>query len=262
MRARGVTQEIAFACAPHPEPNDKVAVHVPATFDARSPVTICVFLHGREGDVPFEDHIRQAIDQIAACSANVALVAPRFGAEVQAGSFEDSAGFPSFISELQATLPGAAEAPIVLAVFSGGWRPLSAILNGLLAQPSLLADRIKGLLLLDCVYGPISSAAVVAWQKQRRAQTALLSIYGRDTADNAPAANRALIEALKETGPVQTTMPRRFPPGTAAVVEVATPHLDIVSDGPPASPIATFLGGLNRPARGRPPIPTSDDRTG
>ena len=241
MRARAVTQEIVFACAPHPELNDKVAVHVPATFDASAPFTICVFLHGLAGDVPFENHIERAMAQMAASPANAVLVAPRCGDRCEAGAFQDAAGFSSFIAELEETLPAPGGAPIVLAVFSGGWRPLGAILNGLLARPSTLADRIRGLLLLDCVYGPISSAAVIAWQKQCRAQTALLSIYGRDTMDNAREANRALIAALAETGPVRTTTPQSFPPGTVAVVEVATPHLDIVSEGPPINPIASFL---------------------
>ena len=245
MPSKGVTQDIVFASAPCASEHDKVAVHVPATFDPTAPFVLCVFLHGMEGDLPFEDHIQKAIDQIATCPANALLVAPRFGSRVQAGAFEDGAGFSSFIAELQATMPETAEAPIVLAAFSGGWRPLGAVLKGLQRPGNPLADRVTGLLLLDSIYGPQSSAEIIAWQKARRAQTALLSIYGRDTTDNAPAANRALIEALKETGPVLTPPSwselKDFPPGMVAFFEVATPHLDIVRDGPPAAPIAAFL---------------------
>jgi hypothetical protein len=141
-----------------------------------------------------------------------------------------------------------ARASIVLAVFSGGWRPLTAVLNGLLVSASRCADRIKGILLLDSIYGPLSSAAVIAWQQKRRAQAALLSIYGRDTMDDARESNLALIEALKPTGPVLTPgswdEAGDFPPGTVVFLEVTTPHLDITSDGPPAAPIATFLARL------------------
>ena len=251
-----MTRDIAFASAPHVAESDKVAVHMPATFDPKAPFLLCVFLHGLEGDVPFEDHIRRAIDQVGTSSANAVLVAPRFGRGARPGAFDDSAGFVSFIAEVQAELaaasvaaPAVASAPIVLAAFSGGWRPLNAVLNGLQLPGNPLADRLAGILLLDSIYGPQSSAEIIAWLKARRAQTALLSIYGRDTMDNAPAANRALIEALMVTGPVLTpalwSELRDFPPGTVAFFEVATPHLSIVNEGPPPNPIAAFLSLLS-----------------
>jgi hypothetical protein len=254
MPYAGLTQDAAFASAPLGRENDKVAVHVPATFDFAAPFVLCVFLHGRDGDGSFEDHIRTAIDQIAACATNAVLVAPRFGPDVAPGAFEDDAGFSSFVRELQTLLTKAgidgvatARAPIVLAAFSGGWRPLNAVLNGLLARGDAdpLAGRIAGILLLDSIYGPLSSAGVIAWQKQRRAQTALLSIYGRDTGHDAPASNRALIGALAATGPVLTPLAwsalKALAPGTVAFFEVSTPHLSIVRAGPPARPIAAFL---------------------
>jgi hypothetical protein len=244
MPSKGVTRNVALASAPQPTDHAEVAVHLPATFDSRSPARLCLFLHGRGGDVPFEDHIDQAIDQIAACRSNVVLVAPRFGDGVQPGTFEDSAGFSTFVSDLQAELPAVAGAPIVLAAFSGGWRPLGAVLKGLRVPGNPLADRVTGLLLLDCIYGLQSSAQVIAWQKARRAQTALLSIYGRDTADDAPAANRALMDALAKAGPVHTAERRSYGPGSVTFIEAMTPHLDIVSDGPPENPIATFLDRL------------------
>src|SRR4051812_21227769 len=104
MPSAGVTREVAFTSAPHPAEHDKVAVHLPATFDPKSPFVLCVFLHGMGGDMPFEDHIQKAIDQIATCSANALLVAPRFGPGVRPGTFEDSAGFSAFLAEVQAEL--------------------------------------------------------------------------------------------------------------------------------------------------------------
>jgi hypothetical protein len=245
MPSKGVTRQVALASAPQRAEHAKVAVHLPATFDPEAPARLCLFLHGRGGDVPFETHIAQAIDQIEGCASNVVLVAPRFGDGAQPGTFQDGAGFSSFFSELQSHLPALADAPIVLAAFSGGWRPLGAVLKGLRSPANPLAGRVAGILLLDCIYGLQSSAEVIAWQKARRAQTALLSIYGRDTADDAPAANRALIEALRRYGPVHTTARESFAPGSVTFLEVATPHLDIVSDGPPVNPIADFLDRLS-----------------
>ena len=250
MPTTGVTRNIAFVSAPHPAEHDKVAVHLPATFDPTAPFLLCVFLHGMGGEVPFEDHIQRAIDQIEACSANALLVAPRFGPGVRPGTFENSTGFSAFVAEVQAELTAAgitaaSSAPIVLAAFSGGWRPLKAVLQGLQGPGNPLADRLCGILLLDSVYGPQSSAEIIAWQQSRRAQTALLSIYGRDTAQDGKASNLALKEVLEKAGPVLTPASwselKEFPPGTVAFFEVPTPHMDIVNDGPPPGPIASFL---------------------
>src|SRR5476649_2386280 len=118
----GVTRDIAFASAPRAAENAKVAVHLPATFDPKAPFLLCVFLHGLAGDVAFEDHIQRAIDQIGTSSANALLVAPRFGPGVRPGTFEDSAGFASFVAEVQAELTAGgiaapSDAPIVLVAF-------------------------------------------------------------------------------------------------------------------------------------------------
>lgn len=262
MPFAGMTRDVVFKTAPLPaDQNNKVAVHFPATFDATAPFVLCVFLHGSGRAIPYDDHIQQAIAQIEASSTNTMLVAPRFGDESDPGTFQDTAGFSSFVAELRAVLPSlltspgvaeyaAVKAPIVLAAFSGGWRPLNAVLNGLLAldETDPVARRVAGIVLLDSIYGPISSAGVVAWQQRRRAQTALLSIYGRDTPQNARASNLALIDTLKTTGPVLTPASwaelKDFPPDTVAFFEVATPHLSIPGDGPPAGPIAAFLSLL------------------
>jgi hypothetical protein len=261
MPSAGVTRDVAFASAPLAA-GDKVAVHLPATFDASAPFLLCVFMHGTGGRVPFEDHIRKAIAQIASSSTNSLLVAPRFGDGCDPGAFGTTAGFSSFVAELRAVLPSvlpstrvadhaAAQAPIVLVAFSGGWKPLKAVLTCLLAggKADPVANRVTGILLLDSIYGRLSSAGVVAWQKIRRARTALLSIYGRDTGDNAPASNRELIETLEATGPVLTpaswTELKDFAPGTVAFLEVPTPHLSILDKGPPANPIASFLSLLS-----------------
>ena len=262
MPFAGITRDVVFKTAPLPaDQNNKVAVHFPATFNTSAPFVLCVFMHGLGGDVPFEDHIRKAIAQIASSSTNTLLVAPHFGDGDDPGTFEDTGGFSSFVAELRTVLPSllasaaiadyaATKAPIVLVGFSGGWKPLKAVLNGLLAlgKADPIADRVAGIVLLDSVYGPISSAGIIAWQQSRRAQTALLSIYGRDTADDAKASNLTLIDTLKKTGPVLTPASwaelKDFPAGAVAFFEVPTAHLQIPSDGPPASPIASFLSLL------------------
>jgi hypothetical protein len=266
-----INTNAAFSHGPHA--GSSVAVHFPENFNPANPFALCVFLHGLSLDeAPFEKHIEMAIAQIKSSPTNTVLVAPRFGGKDDEGSFRDAKGFSSFVGELQTVLPpllvqaglpqadasriatyAAAKAPIVLVGFSGGWRPLNAVLNGLLAvdgtselaKATRCADRVVGVVLLDSIYGSTSSSGPIAWQKSRRTQTALLSIYGRNTGDNAKASNTTLISTLRAMGPVLTPASWQdlstFPAGTAAFFEVATSHLSIPRDGPPHEPVAAFL---------------------
>jgi hypothetical protein len=271
MPFAAITTDAVFSRGPHP--SRSVGIHIPQNFDPSAPFALCVFMHGLSlADAPFETHIEMAVAQIKSSSTNTILVAPRFGGDDDEGTFQDSAGFSSFVGELQTVLPpllmkagipaaeaakisgyAATGAPIVLVAFSGGWRPLKAVLKGLLdidpadvpAKTTRCTDRVIGIALLDSIYGPKSSAGVIAWQQARRGQTALISIYGRNTGDNAKASNIALIATLKAMGPVLTpaswaALPT-LPPGTVAFLEVTTSHLAIPRVGPPKEPIAAFL---------------------
>jgi hypothetical protein len=272
MPFSAITTNVAFSNGPHA--GSTVAVHFPENFHPADPFALCVFLHGLTlGDTPFEKHIEMAIAQIKSSSTNTLLVAPRFGADDDAGSFGNVMGFSSFVGELKLVLPplltqggtapadanqiatyAAAKAPIVLVSFSGGWMPLNAMLNGLLAidgnsdlaKATRCADRVVGVALLDSIFGPTSSSGTIAWETSRRAQTALLSIYGRNTGDGAPLANDKLVSILKAMGPVLTPASwlSTFPAGSVAFFEVPTPHLAIPRDGPPAAPVAAFLSLL------------------
>lgn len=274
MPFTAVNLDVRLNHAPHPE--RKCWIHVAANFDASAPFMLCIFLHGHAlPGVPFDKHIEAATGQMASSPLNVILVAPRFGDDDAPGSFAATAGFSAFIDELRTGLPplltkagladadaarvasyAAAKAPIVLVAFSGGWAPLGGILKGLLAldpqsdtgKATHCADRVVGIELLDSIYGPISSAGVIAWQQQRRQQSALVSIYGRDTGDNARAANIALIAQLKKMDPVRVlpdwTKLVACPPRTVAFFEVTTGHLSIPNQGPPQNPIVAFLSLL------------------
>ena len=138
MPLAGITQDVVFKTAPlAADRKNQVAVHFPATFDPSAPFVLCVFMHGLGRDGSPEDHIGAAITQIASSSTNALLVAPRFGDGTDPGAFLDVAGFSSFVAELRAVLPtsagvadhAATTAPIVLVGFSGGWRPLDAVLK-------------------------------------------------------------------------------------------------------------------------------------
>jgi hypothetical protein len=261
----------------------RVAVHLPSRFKPAVPFALAVFLHGISvGKVPFEAHIQMAIAQIGEASTNSMLLSPRFGPNDDAGRFSEKEGFSTFIEELNSALPrllrehqltdvdadhiaaqATRTAPIVLVAYSGGWRPLNAILKGLLAldsegelsQSTQCASRIVGIALLDSIYEKTgtslyqkTSSGVLAWEKGRRAQTALLSICGSKTGLGASTVNLRLAKDLEVTGRVDTlsNWPEwiSLAPGSVTFVKVSTRHQDIPRDGPPARPIAAFLSSL------------------
>ena len=279
-----ITRDIPFAAAPFKAGSavgNKARLHMPATFDAAAPFTLCVFLHGWEIERGSrEAQIAQAVAQMVDAHKNVILVAPRFGTLSEEGSFAGVAAFSSFVLELEGVLPLALEqsgmnaadaahvataaartARIVIVAFSGGWRPLGATLGGLLGLSTQsgvgaathCADRVAGLVLLDCIYGKTSSSAVIKWDQSRGGQTALLGIYGRDTArgkDIAAATwNPFLLGKLRPGQPVLapsqwSSLPSPFPAGHVAFFEVPTGHMAIPDVGPPPHPIAAFLDRL------------------
>ena len=256
---------LTFAHAPFP--GVKCRVVIPEHFDASAAFIVCVFLHGRTvPGTPFEDHITAAADQMDSAALNAILVAPRFDNVVHAGGFESPVGFSQFIDDLRSVLPpllqtggmaaadaarvgayAATKARLAIVAFSGGWRPLNGILDGLLSDDGSAlgcTDRVVAIQLLDSIY-PGTSSGVVAWQQQKRQQSALLSIYGRNTGDHARPANIELIGTLKTMGAVQVLANAAaltaLPAGAVSFLEVATQHLSIPGGGPPDKPIATVL---------------------
>ena len=109
-------------------------------------------------------------------------------------------------------------------------------------------DRVVAIELLDSVY-PGTSDGIVDWQQQKRQQSGLLSIYGRNTGDHAKPANIALIGTLQAQAPVQVLANAAaltdLPAGAVSFLEVTTQHLSIPSLGPPDAPVATLLDLLS-----------------
>lgn len=273
MPFTAITQDQTFAHSP--VAGSKVAVHFPETFKPDHAFALCFFLHGRTVDnKPFENHIKAAIAQMKASSTNTVLVAPRFGDGVTDGRFTDRHEYSAFVAELGTVLPrlltnsgmeqaaadhigtfAATKAPIVLVAFSGAWKPLNAILKGLLAldpndvlaRKTRCADRVVGIALLDSIYGPISSSGPLEWQKKRRQQTALLGIYSTRT-QTAEESNEGLISKLEAIAPVEQPASweamATFPADTVAFFKVGTDHQLVPSDGPPVQPIAKFVSVL------------------
>jgi hypothetical protein len=267
VAATAITEDVSFTHAPLATGNNKVAVHFPATFDASKPFLLCLFIHGIDlPGVPHEQHIQQAIRQMGASATNVMLVAPRFN-QNDPGTFATPGVFGSFIAELQSVIPpllekagmakavaatvgafAAMQAPMVISAFSGGWKPLGAILENLPVQ-GVPAKRVAGVQLLDAVYEDwyLRYAFVPDWMSGKGAQTALVSIFSSTTAGHAKEGNEHLLRDLrpgempKPAASAWSLLPNPLPPGTIAFFEMSTSHPHVPSDGPPANPIASFL---------------------
>ena len=280
MPIGAITRSAAFSSAPfgaNSAAGNKVVIHAPANFAPADPFILCVFFHGWEISKGSRDaQIAAAAAQIQASGTNCLFVAPKFGPQSEVGGFSQTSAFSAFVLEIETVLPkileqsgmtaeqaaqvgrdAARTARILLVAFSGGWKPLSATLQGLLVLDSQTglggetrcADRIVGIQLLDCIYGDMSSAAVIAWDSKRRDQATLISIYGKDTGSNAKVANRALLATLRPDQPLASqsqwaTLPKPLPGDFVAFFEVPTTHMSILPAGPPPQPVSTFLDFL------------------
>jgi hypothetical protein len=229
----------------------RVLLYVPPGFDPKRPAAILMFLHGNKSLLMRDVVMRQQIpQQVAASGLNAVLVAPQFAADAldsSAGRFWDPSVFPQFLDEAAERLaalagdPGTRHlfhaCPVVLAAYSGGYMPASAILQ---ARGN---DRLKGVLLFDALYGEIDTFA--DWIARQRAQTFFFSAYSVSTkAQNLDLGNR-----LAEKGiAVHQQLPQHFAPGEIAFLAAGDSlvHNDFMSQAwtrDPLSAVAARLRG-------------------
>jgi hypothetical protein len=288
MPAAAIERDIAFINAPFAAGTfvgNKVRIIVPAGFDTASAnFSVCLFMHGVDAlGFRREAQIAAAAKQLATGQTKALFVAPRF-ADINAGRFDTERGFLNFIAELEPTLGkvlqqagvdvaqaqeigrrAAKDAQLVLAPYSGGHKPLRAILTRMTthlaglpeSERSAWTKRLDTILLLDAIFGGKQGDAVVStavneigkWMDRHGGRTLLVSIFGEHTGDQAPAANRLLMQRLSNT--MVTSLPLSWPnpppplqAGSATFHEVATDHFTLLAKGPPADPIAAFLARL------------------
>ena len=185
----------------------------PATIRS-GPALIVLYLHGQGATLERDVMARQAVPrQIAESGQNVALVAPQLAldaADSSAGNFWKPGHFAAYIDEAaerlmrlygdRARRPAfQRSAPVVIVAYSGGYLSAAYALDR-----GGAAHRIKGVILMDALYGDEDKFA--AWVAARRRQAFLLSAYtefdqGRE---------RDPARAFWTSGACPT--PRRLPP--------------------------------------------------
>jgi hypothetical protein len=226
-----------------------VLLYVPPAFDPRRSAAILMFLHGNKAMLMRDVVARQQIpQQLAASGLNAVLVAPQFAVDAldsSAGRFWDPEVFPQFLDEAAlrlAALDGNSgphlfhTCPVILAAYSGGYMPASAIL-----QARGASDRVKGVLLFDALYGEIDTFA--DWIARQRSQVFFFSAYSLST----KAQNLDLQNHLADKGlSMHQQLPQHFAPGEIAFLAAGDSivHNDFMSDAWTRDPLTAVASRL------------------
>jgi len=195
-------------------------LYLPAGYDPQRPSLMVLFLHGQGATLERDVVVRQAVPrQLADSSQNVVLVAPQLAVDAgdsSAGNFWKPGHFAAYIDEAAERLmrlygdrrAGANfnQAGVVIVAYSGGYLSAAYALDR-----GGATHRIKGVILMDALYGEEDKFA--AWAAARRRQAFLLSAYTDSTKDE----NAALQSLLDKRRVLFTRgLPSALTPGTFA----------------------------------------------
>jgi len=220
---------------------------LPAGYNPQLPSLIVLYLHGQGATLARDVVARQAIPrQIAESGQNIALVAPQLAYDApdsSAGSFWTPGHFAKYLDEAAERLmrlygdrragPHFNAASLVIVSYSGGY--LSAAYA--LVQGGA-AHRVKGVILMDSLYGDEDKFA--AWAAARRRLAFLLSAYTESTKDE-NATLRGLLD--KRRIPHAAALPKALTPGIFAFVSCGSweLHGDFMTRAWAADPLKQAL---------------------
>src|SRR6195256_1521217 len=202
--------------------DNRVLMHVPENFDVRKPGVIVVFFHGNGATLERDVRDRQLVpQQISDSGVNAVLLAPQLAvdaADSSAGKFWQPGGLKRFVAESADHLaqlygdPGTATAfanlPVIIVGYSGGFVPAAWSL-----EVGGLGSRIRGVFLLDAVYGELDKFA--SWIVNNRTGF-FVSAYTRYTQRH----DQELMQMLKEKGiAVSDDMDGPLRPGSVLFVQ-------------------------------------------
>jgi len=226
--------------------DNRVLMHVPENFDIHKPGVIVVFFHGNGATLERDVRDRQLVPrQISDSGVNAVLLAPQLAvdaADSSAGKFWQPGGLKRFINESADHLadlygdPGAAKAfanmPVVIVGYSGGFVPTAWSL-----EVGGLGDRVRGVFLLDAVYGELDKFA--SWVEKNRTGF-FISSYTHYTARR----DHELMHMLREKGiAVSQNMDEPLRPGSVVFVETpeGVRHRDYVTHAWTRNPVKEVL---------------------
>ena len=228
--------------------DQRALLHIPRSFDAGKPGVMVLFFHGHGATLARDVVARQRLPaQIQDSGVNAVLVAPQFAVDARdssAGKFWSSGGTKRFLDEVAPQLaqllgePASADAfrkmPVIIVGYSGGYLPTAASLaNG------GITDRVKGVVLLDGLYGEFGTFA--RWIERNQKTAFFLSAYATSTRKG----NAALRNMLdkREIG-YRTALGPSLRPGSVVFIKAVTGHRDYVTKAWAENPISDVLTRL------------------
>lgn len=227
--------------------NDKrVLLHIPKGFDPRRPALMVVFFHGNEATLARDVRRRQDVPrQVSESGLNAVLVAPQFAVNAldsSAGRFWEPGVFAQFAAEAsdrltqlhgdERTRGAFHSAPIVIAAYSGGYLPAAFTLQG-----GHIDDRLRGLILLDALYGDLEKFA--GWL-EKRPPAFFISAFGKAAREE----NGALQRMLSDRGiRFQKALPATLTRGSVAFIAAGddVKHADFVTQAWVEDPLKVVL---------------------
>lgn len=221
-----------------------VLLHIPKDYDAERPGVMVVFFHGHGATLERDVAKRQQVpQQITESGMNAVLVAPQFAVDARdssAGKFWQPGGVRRFLDEVAGQLatlygePGSektfADMPVVIVGYSGGYLPTAwALAKG------GIEERVKGVVLLDGLYGEVSKFA--RWIEQDK-DGFFVSAYARSTRRG----NAELRRILRERKvPYATALRGTLRRDSVTFISADTRHRDYVTRAWANYPIADLL---------------------
>ncbi len=235
----------------------RALIHIPKGFDIKSPGVMVVFYHGHGATLRRDVYKRQRVpQQITESGVNAVVVAPQFAVDARSsnpGKLSRKGGLKRFLDEVATQLanehgaPGAREVfakmPVVVVAYSGGYVPAAwSVSRG------GIGDRLKGLVLLDALYGHVDRFA--DWIASDRSAFLINAYAGGSPRRN----SQRLKAALREKGvPYRTELNGQLRPGSVTFLSAVTSHRSYVTRAWTKSPIADVLRRMHY-VLGDPPV--------
>ncbi len=227
-----------------------VLVAASPNFDPKAPGVIVVYFHGNNATLAHDVVARQQTPrQVVASRLNAVLVAPQMAVNARdssAGNFWRPGAFAAFLDEAETKIarfyPNATHAdfaryPVVIVAYSGGYLPAAFSLAHGGAR-----ERIKGVVLLDALYGEPDKFA--RWIEQERPRAFFVSAFSPSSKSE----NAALRARLERDGvPTVSGVPATLGPGLVAFVDAGdVAHEDFVTRAWTGDPLTDLLARVSR----------------
>ena len=226
--------------------DNRVLMHVPEHFDVHKPGVIVVFFHGNGATLERDVRDRQLVpQQITDSGVNAVLLAPQLAvdaADSSAGKFWQPGGLKRFIDESAGHLASLygdprsarefANLPVILVGYSGGFVPTAYSLD-----VGGLGNRIRGVFLLDAVYGELDKFA--SWIENNRTGF-FVSAYTRYTQRH----DQELMQMLRQKGiAISDELAGPLKPGRVVFVKTGdgVTHRDYVTHAWIENPVKEVL---------------------